>query len=426
MHFKYGLDDRPAWGELLLFGLQWLAISIPSIIIIGKVVAVLQGGSADPIVYLQKLFLVIGLVLLVQIFWGHQLPLVVGPATVLLIGIISSLERGSAVINASIIIGGGILALLAVSGLFKRLIKLFTPRVITVILMLIAFTLAPTILNLMVGTAPVSGSANFSFAILLTLAIFIANGLLKGIWKSTLAIWSMLVGSLVYYWFFPLYTAPQNLAGLALPGNLLPALALPDLGVLVAFLICFLALAINDLGSIQSVGTLLKAGQMEKRITKGVTVTGAGNVLAGFFGVIGPVNFSMSPGVIAATGCASRYALVPAAIGLLFLAFSPLTIGFISSVPSPVIGAIMVYIMTAQIAAALLLVLESRAASAFDDGLIIGLPLMLGTIVAFLPPDITAQFPAGLRPIITNGFVVGVLAVLILEHLVYRTRPQNT
>ena len=82
MHFKYGLDDRPVWGELLLFGLQWLAISIPSIIIIGKVVAVLQGGSADPIVYLQKLFLVIGLVLLVQIFC-HQLPLVVGPATVL-------------------------------------------------------------------------------------------------------------------------------------------------------------------------------------------------------------------------------------------------------------------------------------------------------------------------------------------------------
>ena len=52
--------------------------------------------------------------------------------------------------------------------------------------------------------------------------------------------------------------------------------------------------------------------------------------------------FFYESGVIAATGCASRYALVPAAIGLLFLAFSPLTIGFISSVPSPVIGAIMV------------------------------------------------------------------------------------
>lgn len=109
-----------------------------------------------------------------------------------------------------------------------------------------------------------------------------------------------------------------------------------------------------------------------------------------------------------------------AAAGLMVLAFSPLAIGLISSVPAPVIGAILIYIMTAQIAAALLMVMESRAAGSFDDGLIIGLPLMLGTVVAFLPPEIATQLPAGLRPIATNGFVVGVLAVLILEHLVYR------
>lgn len=421
MHFRYELDDRPGWGALLLFGLQWLAVTIPPIIVIGRVVAGLQGHNVDPIFYLQELFVVIAVVLLVQVLWGHQLPLVVGPATVLLIGIISTFERGSATINGSLIIGGALLAILAGVGLFGHLKRLFTPRVIVVILMLIAFTLAPTILSLVTASEPVPASINLVFAVLFTLAIFLANGLLKGIWKSTLAIWSMLAGSLIYYLFFrSLGASVGHLATFAFPGWPAAEIGLPDPGALVAFLICFLALSINDLGSIQSVGTLLKAGGMEKRITRGVLTTGVGNVLAGFFGVIGPVNFSLSPGVIAATGVASRYALVPAAAGLMILAFSPLAIGLISSVPAPVIGAILIYIMTAQIAAALLMVMESRAAGSFDDGLIIGLPLMLGTVVAFLPPEIATQLPAGLRPIATNGFVVGVLAVLILEHLVYR------
>ncbi len=422
MHFRYGLNDRPGWGELLLFGLQWLAVSIPPIIVIGRVVAALQGDSADPVSYLQKLFVIIAALLLAQIFWGHQLPLVVGPSTVLLIGVISTFDRGAAAINASTMIGGAFLAILAGAGLFGRLKKLFTPRVIVVILMLIAFTLAPTILNLVTAVGSVPPATNLFFAVVFTLIIFLANGLLKGILKSTLAIWAMLAGSFAYYWLFKSYSMPAgSLAPFAFPGWPAPTVTVPDAGALAAFLICFLALSINDLGSIQSVGALLKAGNMEKRITRGVLTTGIGNVLAGFFGVIGSVNFSLSPGIIAATGCASRYALAPAAAGLLLLAFSPLAIGLISGIPAPVIGAILIYIMTAQIAAALLLVTESRAAAAYNDGLIIGLPLMLGTVIAFLPPDVAVQLPVGLRPIVTNGFVIGVLAVLILEHLVYRS-----
>jgi len=156
-----------------------------------------------------------------------------------------------------------------------------------------------------------------------------------------------------------------------------------------------------------------------------VTVTGLGNALAGLTGVIGPVNFSLSPGVIAATGCASRFALVPAGIALALMAASPLAIGYLSSIPGPVIGVVLAYVMTAQIAAGLMVGQESSAVKTFDEGLIIGIPLLLGTVVAFLPDAIAAGFPATLRPLIANGFVVGIITVLVLEHLVYR-QPQNT
>ncbi|MCK8517777.1 uracil-xanthine permease family protein [Methanoculleus sp. 7T] len=425
MEFTYGIDDRPGPAALLIFGLQWLAVSVPAILIIGKVVAALQtDGSA--ISYLQRLFLLIALVMLVQLYLGHKLPLVIGPATVLLIGILASLDQGFGAINASLVIGGLLLAGLAAAGLFDYLKRLFTPRVIVVVLMLIAFTLAPVILNLITdGGGTVPATHTFLFALAFALVLFLANGFLKGIWKSTLALWAIILGTLAYVVLFgavPL--PPADIAPLALPGGLLAPLAVPDVGVLAAFLICFLALAVNDLGSIQSVGGLLKADAMGERVNRGVTVTGLGNALAGITGVIGPVNFSLSPGVIAATGCASRFALVPAAVALGLVAASPLAIGYLSSIPGPVIGVVLAYVMAAQIAAGLMLGQESSAVGTFDEGLIIGIPLLLGTVVAFLPAAIAAGFPATVRPLIANGFVVGVIAVLVLEHIVYR-RPQN-
>jgi uracil permease len=81
--------------------------------------------------------------------------------------------------------------------------------------------------------------------------------------------------------------------------------------------------------------------------------------------------------------------------------------------------------MAAQIAAGLMVGQESSAVKTFDEGLIVGVPLILGTVVAFLPDIVASGFPATLRPLITNGFVIGIVAVLVLEHLVYRKRPED-
>jgi xanthine/uracil permease len=191
--------------------------------------------------------------------------------------------------------------------------------------------------------------------------------------------------------------------------------------LLLSFLICFLALSINDLGSIQSVGELLKLDNMPGRITRGITLTGLANVLSGFMGVVGPVNFSLSPGVIASTGCASRFTLIPTALGLLILSFLPVAIAFMKSIPSVIIGALLIYVMCSQIAAGMLMAF-SRKQFGFEDGLVIGLPIMLGIIVAFFPAEAISTMPASLRPILGNGFVVGVLAVMFLEHVVYRAK----
>lgn len=427
MNYEYELDQHPPFLKSLLFGLQWAAIAISLIIILGKVAGSMHYSQpADLIVYLQKMFFLTAVTLFCQVLWGHRLPVICGPATVLLIGIIASQSFEINAVYSSIMTGGLIVALLAISGIFSYLQRLFTKRVVATVLMLIAFTLAPTILRLVTdlksGVAPLS---NLSFAISLVFIMFLFNRFLAGVWKSTLIIWSMIIGSVSYFLLFPGAETHSLFARTDLMSGFFNRLTFKlsfEPGVLISFLFCFLALSINDLGSIQSMITLLDLKETGKRMTRGITVTGLANIAAGFFGVLGTVNFSLSPGVIASTGCASRFALVPAAAIMALLAFFPAVIGVIAYVPSVVIGCVLTYILSSQIAAGLVVAFQGKEGEGFDinSGLAIGLPVLLGTVVAFLPGAVIDTFPVMFKPIMGNGFVVGVVAALVLEHLIFR------
>jgi xanthine/uracil permease len=427
VQLRYGIDDLPPFGELLLFGLQWFAIAIPAIVIIGKVVTGLYGGGLPAeIAYLQKLSLVVAVVLFVQILFGHRLPLIVGPSSVLLVGTIASVGFGPGSVHTATMLGGLILSLAAVTGLFGRLQRLFTARVVSVVLLLIGFTLMPTVLGLLAPNGPIPAPLSVSFAFILIILMFVGQRWLPPVWKSTVIFFAMVAGSFAWFVLFPVVRYPSSSVAVlsGLPGGFTTHLTMVP-GVLVAFLICFIGLAINDLGSIESVSTILGPPDMSRRVNRGIALTGLANLASGFLGIIGPVNFSLSPGVILSTGCGSRFTLLPAAVLLGLVSFSPLLIGFVGSVPSVVTGSIFVYILTFQIAAGLATISHAEKGLKLESGLVIGLSVLLGTTVSFLPAKALATFPMSLRPIVGNGFVVGVVTALILDHVVYRGKDER-
>ena len=153
---------------------------------------------------MQKLAFVMALTLLAQVLAGHRLPLVAGPSSVLLIGMISSRASGPSAIYSAILLGGVLLSLLSVTTLFAHLKRFFTGRVVAVVLLLIAFTLAPTILGLISSPQPGSGPlANCSFAMIFIPLLFLGYGSFKGVWKSTMIVWAMIFGSILFYVVFP-------------------------------------------------------------------------------------------------------------------------------------------------------------------------------------------------------------------------------
>lgn len=415
MQLKYTLNQRPPLGQTLLYGLQWLVLAIPNVVTI-SILAHLQFGDdwAMQTLYLQKVYFILGLTMLAQTFIGHRMPLVVGPAAVLIVGILSAGTADFNAIYTSIAIGGAVLLAIAACGLLDRVARVFTPRVVITILGLIAMTLAPVIIS----SAFSSGNPAFDYAFFFTavVATFVLERFLRGVGKSLTVVILVAVGTAIYFAFNDVPTAPTISDGVR-ASDLVIAPRF-DAPLAVSFIACFFALLVNDLGSIESLRTFI--GYNDKGATRrGVTVTAAGNIVAGLTGVIGPVNYSVSPGIVSSTRCAARITAVPCALGLMLCAFFPGAVVWLTQLPSTIVGLVLAYVVILQFAAGFQMMVTQRAITTFNHALTIAIPLAVALTVSFLPSDVTDALPSALRPILSNGFVIGVLLVVFLEHLVF-------
>lgn len=415
MKLKYNIDDKLPLGQELFYAAQWLILAIA---VVSTSAFVAQGTPGERLFFAQKLFCVMGATGLLQVLFGHKLPIVVGPASVLLIGVLTSLGAGASTsaIYSSIAIGGVFLGLLTFGGLMRYVQRLFTSRIVVVILMLIAVTLSPVIKNLIFPAVPYDGEYLFGliFAIVGSMGMVLLNRTLRGAAKSLVTPIALIVGSVIYYAIFPMPEAVES--AVSFKGLFIEEFTF-DWGIAIAFVICYVALLINDIGSIESLGKMLGAEGMDKRLRRGVRITGAMNVVAGSMGTLGPVNFSMSPGVIASTGCASRWALVPSTALLIIFAFFPGVVHLLVSIPNPVIGVILLYLMGTQLAAGLDMIRTTNSVDSFSDGLTIGLPLMIALLFQLMPRGIV---PSVIEPLVGNGFAMGVVAVILMEHVFNR------
>lgn len=420
MNLKYNVDDRLPVGQLAVYALQWFVLCIA---VVSTSVFVATGTPEDRLFFSQKLFAVTGIAGLMQVVWGHRLPIVVGPAAVLLVGVMASLNANADVsaIYSSIAIGGVLITLLTIGGLMRYVQRIFTPRIVVVILMLIASTLAPTIANLVFPAHASHNERLFGllFAVVGVVLMVVANRNLKGVAKSLVIPAALVVGSAAY---FAIFDAPQHVSSAASWSGFFVDKFVFDWSLVVAFLICYIALAINDIGSMESLGAMLGVKDMDKRMKRGIGITGVMNIVAGSMGVLGPVNYSMSPGVIASTGCASRYALIPATLLLAVCALFPDVIWVLTAIPSPVIGVILLFLMGTQLAASYEMMHSTRSATTFADALTIGLPIMVAMLFQLMPKGVA---PAVIQPLVGNGFAMGVIMVMIMEHIINRPKGGN-
>ena len=120
-----------------------------------------------------------------QVYWGHGLPLIVGPATVLLVGITSSQAGSIDSVYFSIMVCGLVLAVLSITGLFDYLKTIYS-----------AGSCGDSYIDSFYPYTDDYGFGddhhgegdrvlNLIFSLAIIFAMFAANRFLSGIWKST-------------------------------------------------------------------------------------------------------------------------------------------------------------------------------------------------------------------------------------------------
>ncbi|MCJ7641042.1 MAG: purine/pyrimidine permease [Desulfobacterales bacterium] len=427
---SYGVNDRPPWLKNLLYGFQWTVIFLPTILIISSISSDYLGlQGSEKVLFFQRNLLLTGGVVILQTLWGHRYPILDGPSTAVLLSLLILAPYGMEFIQGGMIAGGCFLLVLSFSGFMRSVENLFTDNVIGVIFILIAVTLFPYVSSMMIGLRPGFPSGEpivFFISILVMIAIVLMSHWLPGFPRTLSLLLGIIFGTLLNW-----VLGRMNMIHLgetpwvSLPRPLVPGPPKFSLMVTLTFLVAYIAVMVNGLGTIYTVGEIVGAEGMASRVKRGIAATGLGGILAGILGGIGTVSFGLSAGVILVTRTGSRFTVTLCGFLLLLLAFFQKFMAIIAAVPASVVGAAMVVGLAAQVGAGISLFTRSGRNLDGRDYLVIGIPITMGGIISILPGDFFKPLPSTVHALLKNGLIVGIVLVLLLEHILLHRKGND-
>jgi xanthine/uracil permease len=265
---------------------------------------------------------------------------------------------------------------------------------------------------------PQGDPISFILSIIVIFAITLFSHWLRGFPKTV----SLLLGIVLGTAFNWLYEGPDlsrlgEIPWFAFPHPLVHGLPSFSGTVTLAFLMAYVAVLVNTIGSIYSMGQVVGTHGIANRVKRGIAATGIGGILAGALGGIGSVSYGLSPGVILVIRTGSRFPVSVCGIMLIFLALFQKVLAVILLIPAPVIGAAMVVGLASQIGIGISVLTRSGKRLDGRDYLVVGIPIIMGGMVSIFPEGFFKAFPPTLLALIKNGLIVGIVLVLVLEHL---------
>lgn len=423
--FQYHLNDAPPFFKNLAYGLQWIIVTIPSIIVFSALgSAALHLDPAGHVSFSQRLLLMTGLMTLLQSLKGHRLPIVEGPSSALVLTFIILAPGGLPAIEGGLIIGGLLLVAIGVFRWFRWLSTFFTPNVVGVILILVPTTLLPFITPMLIGvgeTSPYGNVGIWGISIFVIIWVSLLSNWLRGFFQTTAMLAGIVLGFLLFFIQGKVsMTTVQEASWFALPSPLLGEWPSFSVSTILPFLFTYLAVMINSVGSIQGVSEMVTKENLENRIHRGIAFTGLSGITSACFGVMGMVSHATSPGVILISRVASRYVLTMSGILMVFCAFIPKLWAFLAAIPLSVIASVLFVIFASQFMAGFNTIMTGKTKIDRREYFTVGLPILLGASVALLPKPFLQSLPSSLASVFGNGLVVGILASLLFEHLLFR------
>jgi xanthine/uracil permease len=435
----YGLHDTPRGAVLFLASLQWLMFMIANVITVPIVLGHAFGlTSAEIALFTTRTLFVCGLIGLLQALMGHRYAVLEGPAGmwwgVFMVLIQMTQQVGESVgelqsdLEFGLIIAGVLYVLLAVCGWLRHIQYLFTPAVTGSFLILLALQLSKDILAGLLGigfrhaTDVQPAIAVLSLALIVFTLTLMVRG--RGLVQNMAVLIGLVAGWLVYGLLGWLeWPNPGAEPVFSLPRLLPWGTPRFHLGIVLTCALTALILLSNLIASIQAFATAIGETAEAERFRGGTLVSGIGAMLAGLFGTVGAVPLTAAAGLVSLTGIASRLPFLIASVVLTVLGFLPVVGEYAATLPTPVGYAVLLTVFVQLLGYGLRdlkkLALDQR------DLWVVGLPLLTGVGLLFVPGQAWAKMPALFGYLLGNGLIVGVVLVLLLEHLVFRRKSDT-
>ncbi|MED1952808.1 purine/pyrimidine permease [Brevibacillus centrosporus] len=419
----------PGWHNGL-GALQWfvymLVYSIPIPIVIG---GLFHLPAAEIEGLMQRTFLVAGLATILQGTLGHRRPIIDGPAGIwlsvfVILGDMAMRSSGDPSATLSLLTGGMILAgvlLLLISRVAHRIAMWFTPLVTGSFMLLLSFQLGGVFLKGMLGAGHGPLTSEHTLSALLAFGVFVSVLGLSvwgaGWWKSYAVLIGIAVGWLAFACLGQAEPAVSDVVWFRLPEVLVWGFPQLDVGMAVAILPLILMVLASTMAATDSMDHVLekKAGADPRQVFRSTAVSGVTHVLSALFATVGIVPLGGSAGYVRMTGQKRMAPFLAGGLIMACLAFMPAIIRFLTTMPAQVAYAVELAAFVPMIGLGVRAILREPMTE--RRLLILGVTLMVGTAILFLPAETFSETPAIVQYIAGNGLLVGVLLALVLERL---------
>lgn len=431
----YGLNDRVPRSRLPAYALQHMIYFLAGCSIMPVAVGAALGlGQAEIATMLQRTFFLSGAVSILQTLLGHRYPIIDGPSglwmgmVIVLAASAASFGKPLALLRTDLemgmIVAGGVVALIGLSGLMPSVAKIFNPLVNGTFLMLMVLQLSASVMR---GATGVSGAGDLVsgrrvVAFLVTTAVIVfVNMKCAGFLKSIATLVGVAVGWVTAL-LLGLASGVTSTGGALLSLPELFAWGRPtfDLSVTLTCVLGGILLFSNLVASINGLAQVVGETPTASQLSRATVIYGGATALTGLMPTVGYVPFASSMGITAMTGVAARLPFLLGS-GLMILLGLIAPVGaFFASIPTPVGYAAMMVVFS---------LILGQAIGEFHkveftnrESMIVGISSFIGVGVMFLPSAAFSQAPQMLRYILSNGLVDGTLSVIFLEHILLSRR----
>lgn len=418
--------------DSLLSGLQWFFFIFCNTVVIPPTLqSAFQLSSDATLVITQYSFIATSLACLIQAIMGHKRSIMEGSAglwwgTILSVTFTESTQGTPLeVIGISFALGIAIAGLLTIfiglSGIGKYLALLFSPGVMAVFMFLLGANLISIFLKGMLGL-PFNATdqpVHIQFdTFLLALFIMVLIIAIIVLLPRNINKYAVLIGSILGWILFLAFFRTDISVSNSINWQLFPLGKAESInyGIVATCVIAALLNTSNTFGAIKGTDIFYKEATTSPTIyRRSFVASGIMTLTCSPLGIVPFAPFVSSVGLMTQTGDSTKKPFIIGSIFFLIISSVPLLSGIFAAFPLVISSTVMMVTYLPLLWSSLLFVqvLKLNSRNIYR----LALPVFIGIFLMNVPPAYLQDIPLTIRPIVTNGLLMGIILSIILENV---------